>query len=57
MIPSTETVIRAKPGRPVDPGVRNAILDAALQLLAEEGYTRMSMDAVAKKAGVTKPTV
>ncbi|SVA22065.1 uncharacterized protein METZ01_LOCUS74919, partial [marine metagenome] len=53
MIPSTETVTRTKPGRPVDPSVRNAILDAALQLLAEEGYTRMSMDAVAKKAGVT----
>ena len=57
MIPSTETVTRTKPGRPVDPSVRNDILDAALQLLAEEGYTRMSMDAVAKKAGVTKPTV
>ena len=57
MIPSTETVTRTKPGRPVDPSIRNAILDAALQLLAEEGYTRMSMDAVAKKAGVTKPTI
>lgn len=57
MIPSTEIVTRTKPGRPVDPSIRNAILEAALQLLAEEGYTRMSMDAVAKKAGVTKPTV
>ena len=57
MIPSTETASRTKPGRPVDPGVRTAILDATLQLLAEEGYTRMSMVAVAAKAGVTKPTV
>ena len=57
MIPSTEIVTRTKPGRPVDPSIRNAILEATLQLLAEEGYTRMSMDAVAKKAGVTKPTV
>lgn len=36
---------------------RQAILDAAAQLFAEEGYERASIDAIAAKAGVSKPTV
>ncbi|HJO39155.1 MAG TPA: TetR/AcrR family transcriptional regulator [Vicinamibacterales bacterium] len=57
MIPSSETVGSTGPGRPRDPGVNRAILKAALRQLAEDGYSRMSMDAVASEAGVTKPTV
>ncbi|MGZ6812033.1 MAG: helix-turn-helix domain-containing protein, partial [Blastococcus sp.] len=34
-----------------------AILDAARAELAERGYARMSIDAVAARAGVSKPTV
>ena len=44
-------------GRPRVPGVDEAILDAALRLLAEQGYARMSLDAVAAAAGVSKPTL
>jgi AcrR family transcriptional regulator len=37
--------------------VDEAILDAARAELAERGYARMSVDAVAARAGVSKPTV
>src|SRR5215211_3582239 len=44
-------------GRPRSEEADRAILEAALDLLADQGYTRMSMDAIAARAGVTKPTV
>src|SRR5690606_4110739 len=37
-------------------GKRQAILDAAAELFAEDGYERVSIDAIAAKAGVSKPT-
>lgn len=45
------------PGRPREPEVDRRILDAALQLMAQSGYVRMSMDQVAAAAQVTKPTI
>jgi AcrR family transcriptional regulator len=45
------------PGRPRSARVDEAILDAARAELAERGYARMSIDAVAARAGVSKPTV
>ena len=36
---------------------RQAILDAAAELFADEGYERASIDAIASRAGVSKPTV
>ena len=50
----TETVRR---GRPRSRGYDEAILDATLRLLGELGYARMSMDAIAAEAGVSKPTI
>ena len=44
-------------GRPRSAAVDAAILDAALGLLSAEGYARMSMDAVAARAGVSKATI
>ena len=44
-------------GRPRDPQRRQAILDAALKLVAEVGYDRTTVDAIATKAGVSKPTL
>jgi AcrR family transcriptional regulator len=44
-------------GRPRDPQRRQAILDAALKLVAELGYDRTTVDAIATKAGVSKPTL
>ena len=45
------------PGRPRDPRRDEAIRDATLALLAEVGYDRMSVDAIAAAAGVSKPTI
>lgn len=44
-------------GRPRDPGVDEAILAAALELLAEAGFARLTMEHVAARAGVGKASV
>jgi AcrR family transcriptional regulator len=44
-------------GRPRSTAVDAAILSAARAELAERGYARMSVDGVAARAGVSKPTV
>jgi len=45
------------PGRPRDAGTESRILEVALRLLSEDGYSRMSLDAVAAEAGASKPTL
>ncbi|HZZ50209.1 MAG TPA: TetR/AcrR family transcriptional regulator [Pseudonocardia sp.] len=44
-------------GRPRDPAVNDAILTATRELLIEVGYAGISIDAVAARAEVGKPTV
>ena len=44
-------------GRPRDPRVDAAIVDATLRLLAEGGYSSLTMEAVAALAGVGKATL
>jgi AcrR family transcriptional regulator len=44
-------------GRPRDPSYDQSILTATIELLAEVGYDRMTVDAVATRAGVSKPTI
>src|SRR4051812_16714511 len=44
-------------GRPRDPRRDEAIYEAVLTLVAEVGVDRMSLDAVAQRAGVSKPTI
>ena len=46
-----------KRGRPRDPRRDEAILDAALELVAEVGYDRMTVAELATRAGVSKPTI
>lgn len=48
--------IRA-PGRPRDAATERRILEVALDLLRKQGYSRMTVDAVAVEAGVSKPTI
>jgi AcrR family transcriptional regulator len=44
-------------GRPRSARADAAILDAAMAEMRERGYARMSVDGVAARAGVSKPTV
>src|SRR5689334_2502748 len=46
-----------RPGRPRSAQAHQAILDAALALLAEKGFEAMSIEEVAERAGVGKTTI
>jgi AcrR family transcriptional regulator len=56
MTTTTEAAPR-QVGRPRDPRVDAAIVDATLQLLADGGYSSVTMEAVATLAGVGKATL
>jgi AcrR family transcriptional regulator len=43
--------------RPLDPTIDRAITEATLTLLRERGFARMSVEAVAGRAGVGKPAI
>jgi len=47
----------ARRGRPRDPTVDEAILSAAMDLLGEVGYARLTMEQVAVRAGVGKASL
>jgi AcrR family transcriptional regulator len=44
-------------GRPRDPGIDAAVLSAALTVLGEAGYGRLTLEEVARRAGTTKPAI
>jgi len=48
---------RARAGRQRDPVVDAAICSATVSLLVEIGYARLTIDEVARRAGVSRPTV
>src|SRR6266851_6155469 len=48
---------RSRRGRPRDTGVDEAVLTAAVDLLAEVGYARLTMDQIAARARVGKASV
>jgi AcrR family transcriptional regulator len=52
-----DTTARRRRGRPRDPGVDAAIRAATADLLGEVGYARLTMDLVAERAGVSKPSL
>ena len=53
----SSTASNARPGRPPDPAKQRAILDAARSLLFQGGPGELSMEAVARRAGVSKVTM
>lgn len=44
-------------GRPRDPRTERAITEAARRLLARDGYDQVSIEAIAREADVSRPTV
>lgn len=44
-------------GRPRNPAIDEAVLDAAAAALEETGYQRLSLEAVARRAGTSKPAL
>lgn len=46
-----------RPGRPRDHRTDSKILSAAVERMSRHGYERMTIDDVARDAGVTRPTV
>lgn len=60
MLENFETEVsadRPNRGRPRDAGKNSAIIDAASDMFLERGFDGTSMDAVARRAGVSKQTV
>lgn len=57
MTDTTTTEAPTRRGRPRDPAIDRAILDAAREVIAERGYTGASMDQIARTAGVGKDTL
>lgn len=51
-----ETTAR-RPGRPSDPRIDEQLLRATQDLLIEQGYERLTMDAVAQRCGASKATI
>jgi AcrR family transcriptional regulator len=44
-------------GRPRDPRIDNAVLGATVELLGKSGYADLSVEAIAKRAGTSKPAI
>ncbi len=45
------------PGRPLDAAIDEQLLRATQDLLVEEGFERLTMDAVARRCGASKATI
>jgi AcrR family transcriptional regulator len=56
-MPTEETTTRRGAGRPRDPAIDAAVREATLAELDESGYTRLSLQGVARRAGTTKPAI
>jgi AcrR family transcriptional regulator len=44
-------------GRPRDPRIDDAVLQATVELLGTAGYAELSVDAIARRAGTSKPAI
>lgn len=53
----TEAEASRARGRPRNPRINDAVLDATREQLGAHGYHRMTVESIARAAGVTKPTI
>ena len=51
------TITKSTPGRPRSDASKTALIDATFAMLREVGYERLTMDAIANRAGVGKTTI
>ena len=51
------TSVARAPGRPLNTAIDELLLHATQDLLIEEGFERLTMDAVAKRCGASKATI
>lgn len=49
--------VKTARGRPRDPAVEEKVTAAVLELLAEKGYQGLTIEQVARRSGVSKPTL
>lgn len=49
--------VERRPGRRLDERLSRAIVDATLDLLREDGYDGLTIEAIARRAGVSRPTI
>src|SRR5215470_10204704 len=54
---SAESTRRRRPGAQLDPEADRLLLEAAKRQLHELGYARLTMDGVAREAGVARTTL
>ena len=57
VIKGDELIVRLRPGRPRSDETNDRILRAAMTMIGEVGLARMSLDEVALRARVSKPTI
>lgn len=55
--PSYDRPVQERPGRPRDASIDDRVLEVARRHLAEHGYERLSLAAVAAEAGTTRPAL
>lgn len=55
--PAARSDIGKSAGRPRDDGIDSAVLDATRELLVEIGYARLTIAAIAERAGTTKTAI
>jgi len=49
--------VHRRPGRPRDPSYDKAILDTTLEILNDKGYAGLTIDNVATRTGIGRPTI
>lgn len=57
LTPKAEATTSPRRGRPRREGIRTAVVQALISLVAEQGFAKTSMDEVAERAGVSKATI